>query len=53
MYGLEIGFPAEPTKRDIKELRKEVAYETFKVVDGGQSKKKPPAGKVKTARKKI
>lgn len=52
MYGMGISFPTEPTKRDIKELRKQVAYETFKVVDGGQSKKKLPAGKAKTARKK-
>lgn len=52
MYGLEISFPTEPTKQDIKELKKQVAYETFGVVDGEKVRKKPPAGKAKTARKK-
>ncbi len=37
----EISFPINPTKKDIKELRKQVAYDKFDVVDGGKGEAKP------------
>lgn len=44
-----ISFPMNPTKKDIKELRKQVAYDKFKVVDGGQAKKPAGGNKAKPA----
>jgi hypothetical protein len=41
MFSKEISFPMYPTKADIKKPRKEVAYDTFEVVDGGKAKDKP------------
>lgn len=42
-YGEGISFPVYPTKKDIKELRKQVAHDRFEVVDGGQAKDEPAA----------
>lgn len=52
--GIGIGFPVEPTKKDIKKIKRDLAYNKFGVVDGGKPKSKPkdsdkdktkPAGK--------
>ncbi len=40
-YGIGIGFPMEPTKEDIKRLKRELAHDMFGVVDGGKAKPKP------------
>lgn len=40
-YGIGIGFPMEPTKEDIKKLKRELARDMFGVVDGGRAKAKP------------
>lgn len=40
-YGIGIGFPVEPTKEDIKKLKRELAHDMFGVVDGGKAKSKP------------
>lgn len=37
-YRWEIGFPMEPTKEDMKKLRRQVARDKFGVVDGGKQK---------------
>lgn len=56
MYGIEIGFPVEPTKEDIKKLKRDLAHNKFGVVDSGTKGK--PAGdragvdKAKSAGKK-
>lgn len=42
-YGIGIGFPMEPTKEDIKKLKRELAHDMFGVVDGGKAKSKPAA----------
>jgi hypothetical protein len=34
-YRREISFPINPTKKDIKKLKKEVAQDRFEVVEGG------------------
>ncbi|MBO8169337.1 MAG: hypothetical protein H0Z35_09170 [Thermoanaerobacteraceae bacterium] len=40
-YGIGISFPKLPTKKDVKDLRKQVAHDMFGVVDGGKAKSKP------------
>ncbi len=40
MYGIGIGFPLEPTKEDIKRLKRELAHDKFGVVVGGKAKAK-------------
>lgn len=35
-YGIGITFPAEPSKEDIKKLKRDIAYSMFGVVDGGK-----------------
>ncbi len=35
----EIGFPINPTKDDLKELKRQVAKDKFKVIDGKTKKK--------------
>lgn len=37
-YRKEISFPMEPTKEDMKKLRRQVARDKFGVVDGGKQK---------------
>lgn len=37
-YGIGIGFPVELTDKDIKKLKRDLAYDTFKIVDGGKKK---------------
>lgn len=39
-YRWEMGFPMDPTKGDLKKLRREVARDKFKVVDGKKQNKK-------------
>ena len=52
-YGIGIGFPVEPTKEDIKKIKRDLAYDKFGVVDGGKTKPKPArADKTKPAGKK-
>ncbi|WP_162991178.1 hypothetical protein [Biomaibacter acetigenes] len=41
-FGIEISFPAEPTKEDLKELRRQVAHDMFQVIDGNKEKDKKP-----------
>ena len=41
-YSEEITFPANPTKADIKNLRRQVAKDKFEVIDGGKTES--PAG---------
>lgn len=36
-FSVEISFPIEPTPEAIRQLRKQVARDQFKVVDGGKS----------------
>lgn len=36
-YRIGIGFPTEPTKEDIKKLKRELARDMFEVVGGGQA----------------
>ncbi len=43
MYGIGIGSPMEPTKEDLKRLKRELAHDMFGVVDGGKAKSKPTA----------
>lgn len=43
-YRREISFPIEPTGKDLKKLRREVARDKFDVVDGGKLKKKEEDG---------
>jgi len=55
MYGIGIGFPMEPTKEDLKRLKRELAHDMFGVVDGGKPKSKPKDSdkdKTKSASKK-
>lgn len=35
-YGIGITFPTEPSKEDIKKLKRDIAYSRFGVVDGGK-----------------
>jgi len=42
-YGIGITFPVEPTKEDIKKIKRDLAYDKFEVVDGGKTKSKPTA----------
>ena len=42
-YGIGIGFPVEPTKKDIKKIKRDLAYDKFGVIDGGKEKCKPAA----------
>ena len=54
-YGIGIGFPLEPTKEDMKRLKRDLAYDKFGVVDGGKTKSKQAnsgADKTKPAGKK-
>jgi hypothetical protein len=39
-YRREISFPMEPTEKDLKKLKREVARDKFGVVDGGKLKKR-------------
>lgn len=40
-YGIGISFPVEPTKEDLKKIKRDLAYDKFGVVDGGKAKSKP------------
>ena len=40
-YGIGIGFPVEPSKEDLKKIKRDLAYDKFGVVDGGKAKSKP------------
>ena len=42
-YGIGITFPVEPTKEDIKKIKRDLAYDKFEVVSGGKEKCKPAA----------
>lgn len=44
-YRREISFPMDPTEKDLKKLRREVARDKFGVVDGGKQKKKESESK--------
>lgn len=35
-YGIGISFPVEPTKEDIKKIKRDLAYDKFGVVNGGK-----------------
>ena len=41
-YGIGIGFPVEPSKEDLKKIKRDLAYDKFGVVDGGKEKPKSP-----------
>ncbi len=52
-YGIGLGFPVEPTEKDIKKIKRDLAYDKFGVVNGGKTKSKPAdTGKTKHASKK-
>ena len=54
-YGIGIGFPVEPSKEDLKKIKRDLAYDKFGVVDGGKPKSKPKdpdKDKTKSASKK-
>ena len=40
-YGIGLGFPVEPTEKDIKKIKRDLAYDKFGVVNGGKTKSKP------------
>ncbi len=40
-YGIGITFPTEPSKEDIKKLKRDIAYSRFGVVDGGKESSSP------------
>ena len=40
-YGIRIGFPVELTEKDIKKIKRDLAYDKFGVVNGGKTKSKP------------
>jgi hypothetical protein len=44
-YRWEIGFPMEPTEKDLKKLKREVARDRFGVMDGGKQGKKETESK--------
>ena len=51
-YRREISFPMEPTEKDLKKLRREVARDKFEVVDGMAGKQNPcPGGKIRSGGK--
>ena len=35
-YGIGISFPVEPTKEDLKKIKRDLVYDKFGVVDGGK-----------------
>jgi|GEM_PF-3094288 len=39
-YGIGIGFPVEPTKKDLKKIKRDLAYDKFGVVDSEKTKPK-------------
>jgi len=39
--GIGISFPVELTEKDIKKIKRDLAYDKFGVVDGGKPKSKP------------
>jgi len=55
-YGIGISFPVELTEKDIKKIRRDLAYDKFGVVDGGNQsqnqkiqikiKQNPPAKRI-------
>jgi len=55
-YGIGIGFPVEPSKEDLKKIKRDLAYDKFGVVDGGNQgqnqkiqikiKQNPPAKRI-------
>ena len=40
-YGIGIGFPVEPSKEDLKKIKRDLAYDKFGVINGGKPKSKP------------
>ena len=44
-YGIGIGFPLELTEKDMKKLKRDLAYDKFSVIDGGKEKQKQVADK--------
>ncbi len=40
-YGIGISFPVESTEKDIKKIKRDLAYDKFGVVNGGKIKSKP------------
>ena len=44
-YGIGIGFPLELTEKDMKKLKRDLAYDKFSVVDGGKEKQKQAVDK--------
>jgi len=39
-YGIGIEFPMELTEKDLKKIKRDLAYDKFGVVDGGKAKPK-------------
>lgn len=37
-HGIGIGFPVEPSKEDLKKIKRDLAYDKFGVVNGGKTK---------------
>lgn len=50
-YGIGIGFPVEPTEKDIKKIKRDLAYDKFGVMNGGKPKS-TSSDKTKPASKK-
>jgi hypothetical protein len=48
-YGIGIGFPMEPTKEDIKKLKRKLARDMFGVVNGGKAGSTRPNPKPKAS----
>lgn len=40
-YGIGIEFPMELTEKDLKKIKRDLAYDKFGVVNGGKTKSKP------------
>jgi len=48
-YGIGIGFPVEPTKKDIKKLRRQVAHDRLEVIEGEWSDSEVGSGSARPA----
>jgi len=48
-FGVGIGFPVRPSKKDVKELRRQVAHDRLEVIKGERSDSKVGPGATRTA----
>lgn len=48
-FGIGISFPVQPTKKDIKELRRQVAHDRLEVIKGERSDSEAGPGTARSA----